>query len=346
LADFYSERSDESIPQQYPLDLTDPFQYQRRISAIVRVGHDHPLGGGQIPSVLVPSTHPAAPAREAEADARVDDGVLWAAMPRAIPGSERKQGPLAGGPGKNVHLISLKAGETCTAEAGSLVLLRLNGTNAAVALRATLGTLREDVLLGIAEAGLLGEVRAYRLLAAVIEELFQADERRAPGTGRRQPIVIALPFIDDDLRLATVAGSLLIDGIGDAIYLPAAKNPRRLSFTILQAVKARVTRADYVACPSCGRTQFDLMEVTAHIKAVTDHLDGVTIAIMGCIVNGPGEMADADFGYVGSGPGKIDLYRRKDLVRRNLPFAQARDELIQLIKDAGMWKDPVASEAP
>jgi (E)-4-hydroxy-3-methylbut-2-enyl-diphosphate synthase len=111
---------------------------------------------------------------------------------------------------------------------------------------------------------------------------------------------------------------------------------------VLQAVKARITRADYVACPSCGRTLFDLMEVTAHIKEVTNHLDGVTIAIMGCIVNGPGEMADADFGFVGSGPGKVDLYRGKEKVRTGIPFAGARDELVGLIKDAGKWKDPGA----
>ena len=113
-----------------------------------------------------------------------------------------------------------------------------------------------------------------------------------------------------------------------------------MAFTILQAVKARTTRADYVACPSCGRTLFDLMEVTEHIKAATNHLNGVTIAIMGCIVNGPGEMADADFGYVGAGPGKITLYRGKEAVRRNIPQADARDQLIELIKEHGMWQEP------
>jgi (E)-4-hydroxy-3-methylbut-2-enyl-diphosphate synthase len=105
-------------------------------------------------------------------------------------------------------------------------------------------------------------------------------------------------------------------------------------------VKARTTRADYVACPSCGRTQFDLFEVTAHIREKTAHLDGVAIAIMGCIVNGPGEMADADFGFVGSGPGKVDLYRGKEVVRRNIPFAEGRDQLIDLIRESGKWKDP------
>ena len=160
------------------------------------------------------------------------------------------------------------------------------------------------------------------------------------GSGIRHPIALVLGQNRDPLALSAIAGSLLIDGIGDAIYLPAAEQPVHLAFTILQAVKARTTRTDYVACPSCGRTLFDLVETTAHVQEVTDHLDGVTIAIMGCIVNGPGEMADADFGFVGSGPGKIDLYRGREKVRANVPFAESRDALVQLIKDAGMWKEP------
>ncbi len=222
---------------------------------------------------------------------------------------------------------------------GSLVLVRLDDQDPASQLRKALALLPDGCPIGIAESGLLGETRAYRMLAAVIAHDFAAAEARQIGTGRRVPICIALPFQRDDLALAAIAGGLLIDGIGDCIYLPGASDPRRLAYTVLQAVKARTTRADYVACPSCGRTQFDLMEVTAQIRDVTNHLDGVTIAIMGCIVNGPGEMADADFGYVGSGPGKIDLYRRKDIVRRNLPFDRARDELIGLIREAGMWKE-------
>ena len=121
---------------------------------------------------------------------------------------------------------------------------------------------------------------------------------------------------------------------------PRIARPRDLAFTILQAVKARTTRADYVSCPSCGRTLFDLIEVTDHVRQATAHLEGVTIAIMGCIVNGPGEMADADFGFVGAGPGKVTLYRGKEAVRRNIPFDGARDQLIELIKDDGKWVDP------
>jgi len=221
-----------------------------------------------------------------------------------------------------------------------LVLLRLGDQDPVQALRATLPRLPAAVLVGIAEPGLIGEVRAYRLLSSVIDEQFAAAEARQPGSGRKPPICLSLPFQGDELAVSAICGSLLIDGIGDALYLPAAAAPRAQSFTVLQAVKARVTRADYVACPSCGRTLFDLMEVTAHIKEATSHLDGVTIAIMGCIVNGPGEMADADFGFVGSGPGKIDLYRGREKVRTGIAFAGARAELIGLIREAGRWKDP------
>ena len=112
------------------------------------------------------------------------------------------------------------------------------------------------------------------------------------------------------------------------------------SFSILQATRTRISKTEYISCPSCGRTLFDLQETTARIRAVTHHLKGVKIAIMGCIVNGPGEMADADFGYVGSGPGKITLYRGKEIVKRSVSSDIAVDELIQLIKESDEWVDP------
>jgi (E)-4-hydroxy-3-methylbut-2-enyl-diphosphate synthase len=224
----------------------------------------------------------------------------------------------------------------------SIVLFGIDDADPAAGLRRCLALLPEHVMVGIAEPGALGETRAYRLLAAVIEDEFRTAEARSAGAGTRQPICLALPFLADDLAVAAVAGGLLIDGIGDALYLPAVRDPRGLAFTLLQAVKARATRADYVACPSCGRTQFDLFEVTAHIREKTAHLDGVSIAIMGCIVNGPGEMADADFGFVGSGKGKVDLYRGKEVVRRNIPFESGRDQLLELIRESGKWRDPPA----
>jgi len=114
------------------------------------------------------------------------------------------------------------------------------------------------------------------------------------------------------------------------------------AFSILQATRTRISKTEYISCPRCGRTLFDLQETTARIRAVTHHLKGVKIAIMGCIVNGPGEMADADFGYVGSGPGKITLYKGKDIVKRNVDSAVAVDQLIELLKENGVWIEKAA----
>src|SRR5213075_2974563 len=113
------------------------------------------------------------------------------------------------------------------------------------------------------------------------------------------------------------------------------------AFNILQATRTRISKTEYISCPSCGRTLFDLQETTAKIRNVTNHLKGVKIAIMGCIVNGPGEMADADFGYVGSGVGKITLYKGKEIVKRNVDSAIAVDELINLLKENGAWVEPL-----
>ncbi|RYY41871.1 MAG: 4-hydroxy-3-methylbut-2-en-1-yl diphosphate synthase [Chitinophagaceae bacterium] len=163
------------------------------------------------------------------------------------------------------------------------------------------------------------------------------------------------------------AGALLLDGIGDGLclgmssqayaqfdqyntlsgrrYTTGSDRAERFlnhtAFSILQATRTRISKTEYISCPSCGRTLFDLQETTAKIRAVTHHLKGVKIAIMGCIVNGPGEMADADFGYVGSGPGKITLYRNKDVVKRNVPSEVAVEELIQLLKENGAWVEPL-----
>ena len=148
------------------------------------------------------------------------------------------------------------------------------------------------------------------------------------------------------IHYATETGALLLDGFGDGIWLiseaTGAQTPghallNNIAFGILQATRTRISKTEYISCPSCGRTLFDLQETTAKIRAVTNHLKGVKIAIMGCIVNGPGEMADADFGYVGSGVGKITLYRGKEVVKRGLNSEVAVDELITLIKDNGMW---------
>ncbi|NLR60005.1 (E)-4-hydroxy-3-methylbut-2-enyl-diphosphate synthase [Chitinophaga polysaccharea] len=155
------------------------------------------------------------------------------------------------------------------------------------------------------------------------------------------------PTADEHLiHHATEAGALLLDGFGDGIWLTnqapvAGENAtlNNIAFGILQATRTRISKTEYISCPSCGRTLFDLQETTARIRAVTHHLKGVKIAIMGCIVNGPGEMADADFGYVGSGVGKITLYRGKEIVKRGLNSEVAVNELINLIRENGMWVD-------
>jgi (E)-4-hydroxy-3-methylbut-2-enyl-diphosphate synthase len=154
--------------------------------------------------------------------------------------------------------------------------------------------------------------------------------------------------LDDVLMAAcTDMGAMLADGYGDGLCITVDAQgldvqerlafTTRLSFGLLQATRLRMTKTEYISCPSCGRTLFDLQETTALIRSQTDHLKGVKIGIMGCIVNGPGEMADADYGYVGSGPDRITLYRGQDIVKRNVPTAQAVDELIDIIRGDSRW---------
>ena len=181
-------------------------------------------------------------------------------------------------------------------------------------------------------------ISSFRLLAARLHE--------------RHPILLKdtfspssnpdAPFLDALLRAAANLGSLLCDGIGDAILVHGESAPGqslRLSYNILQAAGVRIFKTDYVACPSCGRTLFNLQSTTQKIRAATGHLKGVRIAVMGCIVNGPGEMADADFGYVGGAPGKINLYVGKSAVKFNIPESEAVDRLIDLIKEHHRWID-------
>lgn len=186
-------------------------------------------------------------------------------------------------------------------------------------------------------------ITAFRLLASRLKDL-----------GRNNPILLKDMLKHEHqpvsptvalLRASVVIGTLLADGIGDAILVrgePGAGQSLRLAFNILQAAGCRSFKTDYVACPSCGRTLFNLQTVTARIKARTEHLKGVKIAIMGCIVNGPGEMADADFGYVGGAPGKINLYVGKKAVKFNIPETEAVDRLVELIREHGKWVEQVA----
>ena len=149
------------------------------------------------------------------------------------------------------------------------------------------------------------------------------------------------PISKLQLYAATDFGALLVDGLGSGIWIDAKSIPTdklsSISFGILQATRSRISKTEYISCPSCGRTLFDLQETTQMIRSRTNHLKGLKIAIMGCIVNGPGEMADADYGYVGAGPDKITLYRSKEVVKKNVSSANALDELIEIIKNDGLW---------
>ena len=177
-------------------------------------------------------------------------------------------------------------------------------------------------------------IGAYRLLASLIEARHPIllKDTFTPGT--------STDFVDNLLNAATNIGSLLCDGIGDAVLVQGDAAPGqslRIAYNTLQAAGVRIFKTDYVACPSCGRTLFNLQETTARIKIATNHLKGVKIAIMGCIVNGPGEMADADFGYVGGAPGKVNLYVGKTPVKFNIPQTEAVDRLVDLIREHGRW---------
>lgn len=157
-----------------------------------------------------------------------------------------------------------------------------------------------------------------------------------------QPVAGSLNEESDfQLYAATDAGALLVDGFGDGIWLDAAHIPVKTvvstAFGVLQATRSRISKTEYISCPSCGRTLFDLQETTQKIRSRTSHLKGVKIGIMGCIVNGPGEMADADYGYVGTGPGKITLYKGKEVVKKNVNTENALDELIEIIREDGNW---------
>lgn len=162
------------------------------------------------------------------------------------------------------------------------------------------------------------------------------------------PVILQFAYTcaeeDSVIRASAECGALFCDRVGEGICLEAPaslKFLRSLSFAILQGARMRQSKTEFISCPGCGRTLFDLQEVAARIRARTEHLPGVKIAIMGCIVNGPGEMADADFGYVGSRPGKIDLYVGKECVQRNIDMSEADNRLIELIKEHGRWIEPV-----
>jgi (E)-4-hydroxy-3-methylbut-2-enyl-diphosphate synthase len=218
----------------------------------------------------------------------------------------------------------------------------------------------ETQLVTVKDGVALPAISAFRLLAAKLKRLGRNNPILLKDC--LNPVVVSSLRLDSSahsadatplepkialLRASVVIGSLLADGIGDAILIrgeAGGGQSLRLAYNILQAAGCRSFKTDYVACPSCGRTLFNLQTVTARIKSRTEHLKGVKIAIMGCIVNGPGEMADADFGYVGGAPGKINLYVGKTAIKFNIPEAEAVDRLVDLIKEHNKWVEPEKAE--
>ena len=200
---------------------------------------------------------------------------------------------------------------------------------------------------------ILRRIENLVLVLETNDNLGMASQRRAfielMNSNCNIPVIIKRNYTnlnDDEFQLyaSTDSGALLIDGLGDGLWITAtAQNLQlinRTSFGILQATRTRISKTEYISCPSCGRTLFDLQETTAKIRSKTSHLKGLKIGIMGCIVNGPGEMADADYGYVGTGVDKITLYKEKNVVKKNVAAKNAVDELIELIKANGDWIEP------
>lgn len=284
----------------------DPFAFRRRESVKMQV-HGYAVGGDEVPRVLVArATFEAVAHKLAQLGDFQPEIVRDAAL-----------------------------------EEGVLVEIDPRDDAAVAALNASAEPRLVAVRDGLAE---MPVITAYRLLAARVEE--------------RHPIVLKdtlvastdaqADFTRTMLTAATHIGSLLCDGIGDAILVQGEQAPGqslRIAYNVLQAAGSRIFKTDYVACPSCGRTLFNLQETTARIRAATGHLKGVKIAIMGCIVNGPGEMADADFGYVGGAPGKVNLYVGKKAVKFNIPEGEAVARLQDLIREHGKWVEAPAPSA-
>jgi (E)-4-hydroxy-3-methylbut-2-enyl-diphosphate synthase len=309
----------------------NPFEYERRRSNKIERG-DVRLGGDELIRVVVPQRSFDQVAHKLD---RMGD--------------------------YQPEIVYEKAGVVEVDPRDEAAMARLNESA-----EAQLVTVRDDVGLNV--------IPAFRLLAAriaprhpiLLKDVLpghpeQSEAERNTVEGPRDSSSTVMPrdpspslgmtdrdFLSTLLTAATNIGSLLCDGIGDAILLQGERAPGqalRLSYNTLQAAGSRIFKTDYVACPSCGRTLFNLQTTTARIKAATSHLKGVKIAIMGCIVNGPGEMADADFGYVGGAPGKVNLYVGKTAVKFNIPEADAVDRLQDLIREHGKWVEP-AGTAP
>ena len=209
----------------------------------------------------------------------------------------------------------------------------------------------DDRLIVTCSGGAQGRGHAVGAYRRIVEALRSARIRLPPVWIRNTDSTAVRgdnSFLSKLIEASLLTGSLLCDGVGDLVSIETESDPSRaarLTYNVLQGAGARISKAEFVACPSCGRTLFDLQTTTQRIRAQTAHLKGVKIAIMGCIVNGPGEMADADFGYVGGAPGKINLYVGKQCVQYNIPQSEADARLIALIKEHRKWAEPEPAHA-
>lgn len=368
-----------SLPD--PPETRDPYTFVRRLAAEAGAGA-WTVGGRETVRVLqalaaeqpgvaeravaiATAARPGAPAPDAvelpgdTAEQRVELRATAERLAQAAPevGLAVRLTPTADDPGdavagaQVVHWVSADAAPAdgllaavASQERALILETGVDGETVDVAVDRLLAWTRQAQAAGVANPSLAlaaadasTTIRAYRLLAA---RLHQA--------GLACPLHLVAPATDSPyerlLRSSVALGSLLCDGFGDSVEVRGDdRSSIRLAFNVLQASGARISKTEYVACPSCGRTLFDLQPVTDRIKTVTGHLTGVKIAIMGCIVNGPGEMADADFGYVGGAPGKVNLYVGKECVEKNVPQAEADDRLIALLKSHGVWTEPEES---
>jgi (E)-4-hydroxy-3-methylbut-2-enyl-diphosphate synthase len=354
LADRYAKRG-ASLPRIEQVNIKalpyDPYIYNRRLTKPVQHigGHHHPIVMLDVsaknlkdPYFLteVGYQYSAGLDKYNMADQACDLVYLGDALPSfSFPGNLRQIYNYTTWLGlkdkTNCHpLLKLEEYASLMIKDPVLNLVNVNAGDFDISLLQSLDATAVLVLETVAEHG-MAEQRSF--FTALLENDIQL------------PVIIKRTYkaiTADDLTLyaATDLGALLTDGFGDGVWIAAPQViglpvVNAVSFIILQATRTRISKAEYISCPSCGRTLFDLQETTQLIRSRTDHLKGIKIGIMGCIVNGPGEMADADYGYVGAGPDRITLYRGKEVVKKNVSAALALDDLIELIKEDGNWTD-------
>lgn len=309
LVSYTSERVGHSPIEAQAFEAHNHFEYSRRITNAV--GN---IGGEHVPVVIA-----------------ISDGG-FATVPDYILSEGKVQAPT----GDLYSIYSVEQLEQLKSDASAVKFLKLNYSELSAPVLALLKD-RNDVvvLLSTSHINVVGEQRA--VFHTLLNE------------GITTPVILYRQYAENDLqslqiKAAADSGVMFIDGFGDGILLEnvgsiSVEAVNSVAFGILQAARVRVTKTEFISCPGCGRTMFKLQSVVARVKARTSHLKGLKIAIMGCVVNGPGEMADADYGYVGAGRGKVSLYKKKNCLEKNINEEDAVDKLIELIKDNGDWHE-------